>query len=166
MPAQIAALAERQAWKDLAAHYQKVCDVHLRNLFADDSKRGERMTAEAVGLFLDYSKNRITDETLKLLLQLAEESGLRYRIDAMFRGEKINVTENGPFCMWRCARREAHRLLSMARMWYLKSMRCWKDGRLLQSRAQRRMERPHRQTHSQCHQHRHWRFRPRTGDGL
>ncbi len=68
--------------------------MHLRNLFADDPKRGERMTAEAVGLFLDYSKNRITDETLKLLLRLAKESGLRARIDAMFRGDKINITEN------------------------------------------------------------------------
>ena len=94
MQAQIAPLAERQAWKDLAAHYQKVRDVHLRKLFADDSNRGERMTAEAVGLFLDYSKNRITDETLKLLLRLAGESGLRACIDAMFRGEKINITEN------------------------------------------------------------------------
>ena len=68
--------------------------MHLRKLFADDPKRGTRLTAEAVGIFLDYSKNRITDETLKLLLQLAEESGLRARIDAMFRGEKINITEN------------------------------------------------------------------------
>jgi glucose-6-phosphate isomerase len=94
MPAQIAPLAERQAWKELAAHYHKVREVHLRKLFADDSKRGERMTAEAVGLFLDYSKNRITDETLRLLLRLADESGLRASIDAMFRGEKINITEN------------------------------------------------------------------------
>jgi glucose-6-phosphate isomerase len=94
MPAQIAPLVERQAWKDLAAHYQEVRDVHLRKLFADDSKRGERMTAEAAGLFLDYSKNRITDETVKLLLRLADESGLRARIDAMFCGEKINITEN------------------------------------------------------------------------
>ena len=94
MPTKIAPLAERQAWKDLAAHYQKVRDLHLRNLFADDSKRGERMTGEAEGLFLDYSKNRITDETLKLLLRLADESGLRAQIDAMFRGEKINITEN------------------------------------------------------------------------
>lgn len=93
MPPQIAPPPERQAWKDLAAHHQKVRDVHLRKLFADDPKRGERMTAEAVGLFLDYSKNRITDETLKLLLQLAEESGLRARIEAMFRGDKINITE-------------------------------------------------------------------------
>ena len=94
MAAQIAPLAERQAWKGLAAHYQNIRDLHLRKLFADDPKRGERMTAEAVGLYLDYSKNRITEETLKLLLQLAEESGLRERIDAMFRGEKINITEN------------------------------------------------------------------------
>ena len=72
---------------------QKVRELHLRKLFADDPERGERMTAEAVGIYLDYSKNRITDETLRLLLQLAEESGLRARIDAMFRGEKINVTE-------------------------------------------------------------------------
>ena len=87
-------LSHRPAWNDLAAHYQKVRDLHLRKLFADDAKRGERMTAEAVGLYLDYSKNRITDETLQLLLRLADESGLRARIDAMFRGEKINITEN------------------------------------------------------------------------
>jgi glucose-6-phosphate isomerase len=89
----IAPLTQRQAWKALEAHYQKLRELHLRNLFADDPSRGERMTAEALGLYLDYSKNRITDETLKLLLQLAEESGLRARIDAMFRGEKINITE-------------------------------------------------------------------------
>jgi glucose-6-phosphate isomerase len=94
MTTQIAPLTERQAWKALEAHHKNVRELHLRKLFADDPKRGERMTAEAVGLYLDYSKNRITDETLKLLLQLAEESGLRERIDAMFRGEKINVTEN------------------------------------------------------------------------
>jgi len=87
-------LPARPAWKGLEAHYGKVRDLHLRKLFADDPTRGERMTAEAVGIYLDYSKNRITDESLKLLLQLAEESGLRARIDAMFRGEKINITEN------------------------------------------------------------------------
>ena len=87
-------LTERPAWKALESHYQKVRDVHLRSLFADDPKRGERFTAEAIGIFLDYSKNRITDETVKLLLQLAEEVGLRERRDAMFRGEKINITEN------------------------------------------------------------------------
>jgi len=82
-----------QAWRDLLSHYKKVRELHLRQLFADDHKRGTRMTAEAVGLFLDYSKNRITAETINLLLKLAEESRLRERIDAMFRGEKINVTE-------------------------------------------------------------------------
>src|SRR5215467_11659076 len=82
------------AWKALEAHYAKVRELHLRQLFADDPKRGERLALEAAGLYLDYSKNRITDETLKLLLQLAEECGLRARIDAMFSGEKINITEN------------------------------------------------------------------------
>ncbi|HEY1858979.1 MAG TPA: glucose-6-phosphate isomerase [Gemmataceae bacterium] len=90
----IQSLTARPAWKGLEAHYGKVRDLDLRKLFADDPKRGERMTAEAVGVFLDYSKNRITEESLQLLLQLAEESGLRARIDAMFRGEKINLTEN------------------------------------------------------------------------
>jgi len=87
-------LTQRPAWKVLAAHYEKVRDVHLRKLFADDPRRGERLAVEAVGLYLDYSKNRISDDTLQLLLRLAEEAGLRARIDAMFRGEKINITEN------------------------------------------------------------------------
>jgi len=81
------------AWKALAAHHEKVGRLHLRQLFADNPSRGERMAAEAVGLYLDYSKNRVTDETLGLLLELAEQSGLRARIDAMFRGDRINVTE-------------------------------------------------------------------------
>jgi glucose-6-phosphate isomerase len=93
MPATIAPLTARPAWKALEAHYQQIRPVHLKQLFADDPKRGERLTAEAVGLYLDYSKNRLSDETLKLLLQLAEESGLRARLDAMFQGEKINTTE-------------------------------------------------------------------------
>src|SRR5262250_1404048 len=83
----------QSAWKALTAHYKTVSELHLRQLFADDPKRGQRLALEAVGLYLDYSKNRVTDETLKLLLQLAEDSGLRDRIDAMFSGEKINVTE-------------------------------------------------------------------------
>ena len=86
-------LRQRPAWKALEAHYGQVKDLSLRKLFADDPKRGERLTAEAVGIYLDYSKNRVTDETLRLLVQLAEECGLRERIDAMFRGDKINVTE-------------------------------------------------------------------------
>jgi glucose-6-phosphate isomerase len=84
---------KRQAWKDLGAHYKEIQEVHLRQLFADDPKRGTRLTVGALGLYLDYSKNRITDETLKLLIKLAEESRLRERIDAMYRGEKINLTE-------------------------------------------------------------------------
>jgi glucose-6-phosphate isomerase len=85
---------KRRAWKDLGTHYKEIRDSHLRQLFADDPGRGERLTLDAVGLHLDYSKNRVTDETLRLLFQLAEESGLRARINTMFSGEKINITEN------------------------------------------------------------------------
>ena len=92
-PRPLEPLTKRKAWQALQTHYEKVRDLHLRKLFADDPKRGERMTVEAAGIFLDYSKNRVTDETLKLLIQLAEESGVRAHIDAMFRGDKINFTE-------------------------------------------------------------------------
>src|SRR5262249_32243690 len=85
--------AGQSAWKALGAHYKTVSKLHLRQLFADDPARGQQMALEAVGLYFDYSKNRVTDETIQLLLQLAEESGLRSRIDAMFSGEKINITE-------------------------------------------------------------------------
>ena len=90
----LAPLSERPAWKALQAHYEQIGKKHLRDLFGEDPARGERFVAEAGGIFLDYSKNRITDETLKLLVQLAEQSGLREKIDAMFRGDKINITEN------------------------------------------------------------------------
>jgi len=86
-------LPKRKAWTALQTHYEKIRRLHLRQLFADDPKRGEGMGVEAAGIFLDYSKNRITGETISLLLQLAEESGLRQHIDAMFRGDKINFTE-------------------------------------------------------------------------
>jgi len=92
-PAGTGPLTERPAWKALEAHHRNIRTVHLRELFARDPGRGERMTAEAAGLYLDYSKNRIADDTLPLLVSLAEESGLRARIDAMFRGEPINVSE-------------------------------------------------------------------------
>jgi glucose-6-phosphate isomerase len=85
---------ELNAWKALEAHYQQIRNIHLRQLFADDQNRGERLALDAVGLYLDYSKNRVTEETLKLLVQLANEAGLRDRIEAMFNGEKINITEN------------------------------------------------------------------------
>jgi glucose-6-phosphate isomerase len=94
MTTKIQPLTQRKAWKALAAHHKQILKLHLRKLFAEDSKRGQRFTAKGAGLFLDYSKNRITDKTLKLLLQLAKESGLRTKIDAMLSGEKINVTEN------------------------------------------------------------------------
>jgi glucose-6-phosphate isomerase len=87
-------LTKRKAWTALKAHYKTVQPLHLRKLFDDDPKRAEKFTTEALGIYLDYSKNRITDKTLKLLLDLAKESGLRERIDAMFRGDKINITEN------------------------------------------------------------------------
>src|SRR6266849_3966910 len=89
-------LTQRPTWKALGEHYQKIRDLHLRSLFAGDPSRGERFALEAASIYLDYSKNRITDETLRLLMELARDSGLRERIDAMFRGEKINVTENRP----------------------------------------------------------------------
>src|SRR5215475_1434533 len=87
-------LTDTPAWRALADHHRTMQGRHLRDLFADDPGRGERMTAEAAGIFLDYSKNRVDDETLRLLFELAEQCGLRARIDAMFRGEKINVTED------------------------------------------------------------------------
>ena len=86
-------LTQRAAWKALETHYEKIRNLPLRTLFSDDPDRAARFTIEAAGLFLDYSKNRITEETRKLLLQLAQESGLMERRDAMFRGEKINITE-------------------------------------------------------------------------
>lgn len=89
----VAPLSDRPAWNALGDHYTSTKDLHLRDLFANDPTRGERLTAEAVGIFLDYSKNRVTDETMTLLFQLARESGLEARIKAMFSGEKINVTE-------------------------------------------------------------------------
>jgi glucose-6-phosphate isomerase len=94
MTADIRLLTALPAWKALEVHHQQLRDLHLRKLFSDDPGRGERLTAEGVGIYLDYSKNRITDETLKLLLQLARESGLQSRIEAMFSGEKINITED------------------------------------------------------------------------
>src|SRR5206468_9500780 len=87
-------LTRRNAWKALAAHHRKLHKLHLRELFAAEPSRGERMTVQAAGLFLDYSKNRVTDESLKLLLNLAKESGLPAAIDAMFQGDRINLTEN------------------------------------------------------------------------
>jgi glucose-6-phosphate isomerase len=90
----IKALTKRKAWTALKANHKSLQGTHLQKLFDDDAKRGTKFTAEALGIYLDYSKNRITDKTIKLLVELAKESGLRERIDAMFRGDKINITEN------------------------------------------------------------------------
>ena len=94
MPAHDTPLTTVPAWQTLVTHYQEIQGTHLRELFAADATRGDRLTLDAVGIYLDYSKNRITDETLRLLLSLADARGLRSRIDAMFRGDKINITEN------------------------------------------------------------------------
>src|SRR5207237_567081 len=90
----VMALTDRPAWAALAAHHEAIAATTLRELFDGDPSRGERLTAEAAGVYLDYSKNRVTDETLHLLVELAEQSGLAERIAAMFSGEKINVTED------------------------------------------------------------------------
>ena len=87
-------LRERKAWQALQRHHDEIADRHLRDFFAEDPGRGERLTAEAAGIYLDYSKNRITDETIRLLVELATESGVPERRDAMFRGEHINVSED------------------------------------------------------------------------
>jgi glucose-6-phosphate isomerase len=87
-------LTDQPAWKALERHHREIRGLHLRQIFADDPQRGERLTASAAGLYLDYSKHRITDETIRLLACLAEDRGLAARIEAMFNGEKINVTEN------------------------------------------------------------------------
>jgi glucose-6-phosphate isomerase len=92
----VTALRERKAWQALERHYAEISGRHLRDLFAEDPGRGERLTADAVGIYLDYSKNRVTDETMRLLIELAAESGVPERRDAMFRGEHINVSEDRP----------------------------------------------------------------------
>jgi glucose-6-phosphate isomerase len=94
MKTTIKPLTRRAAWKSLAERSKQIKNLHLRELFTEEAKRGERFTEEAAGLFLDYSKNRLTDETLKLLLELAEESNLPAKRDPMFSGENINLTEN------------------------------------------------------------------------
>ena len=94
MKTTIKPLTQRPAWRALAAHHKRIQNLHLRKLFADDPQRGKQMAVKAAGLYLDYSKNRITGQTLKLLIQLARESDLSGRIAAMFSGQKINITEN------------------------------------------------------------------------
>src|SRR5208283_4391005 len=157
---------KRQAWKNLGSHYKEIRDLHLRQLFARDPKRGTRLAVEALGIYLDYSKNRITDETLKLLIKLAEESRLRDRIEAMFRGEKINVTEK---------RAVLHTALRAPRQASIvvdgedvvpKVHAVLDRMANFANRIRRRMEGAHRQAHSKCDQRGNRWFRPRAGHGL
>ena len=160
-------LTQRAAWKTLESHYEKLRNIPLRSLFADEPERASRFTIEAAGLFLDYSKNRITEETRKLLLQLAQESGLRERMDAMFHGDKINVTEKRAVLhvALRAPKGEAifvdgedvvpgvHAVLD--------KMTAFSDR--IRSGD---VERAYRQAHPQYRQHRHRRLRSWPGDGL
>ena len=166
-PEQVAPLRQRPAWAALERHHAEIGERHLRDLFAEDPDRGERLRAEAVGLYLDYSKNRVTDETMRLLLQLAEESHLEERRDMMFRGEHINVSED---------RAVLHVALRMPRDATPRRRRGRRGGRgprrprpdggLLRPDPLGRVEGPHGQADQERHQRRHRRLRPRTGHGL
>jgi glucose-6-phosphate isomerase len=127
----IPALRLRPAWEALEKHYHSIKDIPIGRLFAEDRERGERLAVEVAGIYLDYSKNRITDETLRLLLQLARESGLREHIDAMFRGDKINVSrKTAPSFTSPCAHRGALPLFTTAKMSYLKFTPFWTRWRI------------------------------------
>ena len=155
------------AWKALEDHQKKMREVRLRDLFADDPGRGQRMTAEAAGVFLDYSKNRITDETLKLLIDLAEQSGLRARIDAMFRGEKINVTE-GRAALHVALRAPQGKSILVDGQNVVPEVHAVLDKMADFSRRVRdgALERSLRQAHQECCQYRHRRLRSWTRHGL
>ena len=163
----IPALSSRPAWKALEAHHAKVKPLQLRQLFADDPKRGERLTLEAAGLFLDYSKNRVTDETLKLLVHLAAgvwPSGADRR--HVPRGEdQRHGGPRGPARRPACAERVVHRRGRQERR-ARRPRRPRQDGGLLEPGPKRRLEGPHRQAHQERRQRRHRGLRPRAGDGL
>ena len=160
-------LTGRPAWKALETHARAMRGVHLRTLFADDPARGERLTAEGAGLFLDYSKNRVTDETMGLLVQLAEESGLR-EPDRRHVPRRQDQRHREPGRPPRRAPRAAGRLDRRGREERRpgRARGARQDGRLRQPRPQRRVEGPHRQAHPERGQHRHRRLGPRARDGL
>ena len=160
--ADVLPLRDRPSWSALRAHYDDISATHLRDLFAADPGRAERLSADAAGLYLDYSKNRINDETLRLLLALADESGLREHIDAMFRGDQINVSED---------RSVLHVALRMPRDATLVvdgdgrrgggPRRPRPDGGLRRPGPLGRVDRAHRQADPQRRQRRHRRLGPR-----
>ena len=127
-------LRQRPAWKALEQHYAEIGPQHLRDLFAADPGRGERLTAEAAGLYLDYSKNRVTDETMALLVQLAQECGVEQRRDAMFRGDKINVSEHRSVLHVALRMPEGTRWWWTAWTWSPRCTRCWTGWRTSRSR--------------------------------
>ncbi len=161
------ALTRSPAWQKLAAHYEQIGNVHLRQLFADDPGRGQRLTLEALGIYLDYSKNRVTDETLKLLVELARQSGLSARMEAMFRGDKINVTERRAV-LHVALRAPVDAIIMVDGQNVVPRGACGArpHDRLFRSRAQRRVEGVYRQADSQRGQHRHRRLGSGSGDGL
>ena len=160
-------LTELPAWKALKAHYGNIRNLHLRKLFAEDPKRGEQMSKEAAGIYLDYSKNRITAETLRLLLDLAEAVGLRARIDAMFRGEKINISEQRAVLHVALrAPRAASILVDGENVVPAVHAVLDRMADFAKPNPQRRTERPYRQADPQRREYRHWRLRSRTSDGL
>ncbi len=160
-----AQLRERPAWGALERHFAAVRDLHLRDLFAADPERGERLAAEGAGIYLDYSKNRVTDETLRLLLELARESGLEERTEAMFRGDRINTTEN---------RSVLHVALRVPRGTSLDGRDVVADVHEVLDRMASFADRirsgawtgSYRQADPQRRQHRDRRIRPRPRDGL
>ncbi len=161
------ALRERPAWQDLERHFSQLRDTHLRELFAADPARGERLIAEAAGLYLDFSKNRVTDETMMLLGRLALECGVPERREAMFAGERINVSENRPV-LHVALRMPRNRSLLLDGVDVVKQVHevLRPDGRLRRAGSLRRVERPQRSSDPQRRQRRHRRLRPRPGDGL
>ncbi len=161
-------LTQRRSFNELQAHYELIKDRHLRELFAEDPERGERLTAEACRHLLDYSKNRVTAETMRLLIELAARvSGLEEQRDAMFGGERINVSEDRS--VLHVALRMPSEALGDAR-WRERGgtgpRGARPDGRVRRARALGGLEGPHGQADPQHRQHRHRRLGPRTGDGL
>jgi len=166
MTSEMRMLTDYPAWTALTAHSAKIRGIHLRQLFADDPKRGERMTIEAVGVYLDYSKNRIADATLTLLLELASESGLAGRIEAMFRGDKINVSEERAVLHVAPRAPPSTTILVDGQDVMADPCRSRQDGGVRGSCPKRRLAGSHREADAQHREYWHRRLRPRPGHGV